>query len=116
MEALRKEAPPFCYKEAIPDGCETVQIPGSLWAQFICRGPLPDSLQSGNTKIWSEWLPSLKGYELAGNYNLEFDRPPEENPADNVNYIWVPLKNMIGRGGGALCAWPFHFQDIYGAA
>ena len=31
----------------------------------------PDSLQSVNTKIWSEWLPALQGYELAGKYNLE---------------------------------------------
>ena len=78
--------------EEVPDGCETVQIPGSLWAQFLCKGPLPDSLQSVNTKIWSEWLPSLKGYELAGNYNLEIYGPPAEKPEDNVNYIWVPLK------------------------
>ena len=78
--------------EEVPDGCETVQIPGSLWAQFLCRGPLPGSLQSVNTKIWSEWLPSLKGYELAGNYNLEVYGPPAEKPEDNVNYIWVPLK------------------------
>ena len=50
----------------IPEGCETYQIPGSLWAEFVCRGPLPESLQSVNTKIWSEWLPSLQGYSLAG--------------------------------------------------
>ena len=80
--------------EEIPDGCETVQIPGSLWAQFLCRGPLPGSLQSVNTKIWSEWLPSLKGDELAGNYNLEIYGPPAEKPEDNVNYIWVPLKKI----------------------
>ena len=80
--------------EEIPDGCETLQIPGSLWAQFPCRGPLPDSLQSVNTKIWSEWLPSLKGYELAGNYNLEIYGPPAEKPKDNVNYIWIPLERI----------------------
>ena len=51
--------------EDIPEGCDTYQIPGSLWAQFICKGALPDSLQSVNTKIWSEWLPALQGYELA---------------------------------------------------
>lgn len=76
----------------IPEGSETYQIPGSLWAQFLCRGPLPDSLQSVNTKIWSEWLPSLKGYELAGDYSIEIYMPPAENPADTVSYIWVPLK------------------------
>ena len=78
--------------EEIPEGCETVQIPGSLWAQFICKGPLPDSLQKVNTQIWSEWLPALSGYELAGNYSLEVYMPPTEDPADTVSYIWIPLK------------------------
>ncbi len=78
--------------EDIPDGCETYQIPGSLWAQFVCKGPLPDALQSVNTKIWSEWLPSLQGYELAGKYNLEVYGPPAEKPEDTESYIWIPLK------------------------
>ena len=76
----------------IPDGCETYQIPGSLWAQFVCKGELPDSLQSVNTKIWSEWLPTLNGYKLAGNYSIEFYMPTTENPSDTVSYIWIPLK------------------------
>lgn len=78
--------------EDVPEGLETCQIPGSLWAEFACRGPLPDSLQSVNTKIWSEWLPSLQGYELAGQYNLEVYGPPTEKPEDYVSYIWIPLK------------------------
>ena len=78
--------------EDIPEDCETYQIPGSLWAQFICKGQLPDSLQIVNTKIWSEWLPALQGYELAGKYNLEVYGPPTENPDDYISYIWIPLK------------------------
>ena len=79
--------------EDIPEGCETYQIPASLWAQFICKGPLPDSLQNVNTQIWSEWLPTLKGYKLAGNYSIEFYTSLAENSADNLSYIWIPLKN-----------------------
>ncbi len=78
--------------EEIPEGCGTVVIPGGLWAEFPCRGPLPDSLQSVNTQIWSQWLPALKGYRLAGNYSLEVYSPPTEDPQDWVNYIWIPLK------------------------
>ena len=37
----------------IPEGCGTYQIPGGLWAEFTCKGPLPDSLQRVNTHIWS---------------------------------------------------------------
>ncbi len=78
----------------IPDGCGTYLIPGSLWAEFICKGPLPDALQKVNTQIWSEWLPSLSGYELAGNYSIEVYMPPAENPADTISYICVPLKKI----------------------
>jgi AraC family transcriptional regulator len=80
--------------EDIPEGCETYQIPGSLWAQFRCKGPLPESLQSVNAQIWSEWLPSLKGYELAGNYSIEVYMPPADDPADTLSYIWVPLRKI----------------------
>ena len=76
----------------VPEGCETVVIPGSLWAQFKCRGALPESLQSVNTKVWSQWLPTLKGYTLAGNYSLEVYGPPTEKPEDYECYIWIPLK------------------------
>ncbi len=77
--------------EDIPEGCEALQIPGGIWAQFTCRGPLPESLQSVNTKIYSEWLPNLKGYRLAGNYSLEVYAPPAEKPEDTLSYIWIPL-------------------------
>ena len=76
----------------IPSGYETRVIPGGLWAQFLCKGPLPDSLQTVNTQIWTEWLPHLQGYSLAGNYNLEVYCQPAEKPEDTESYIWVPLK------------------------
>ena len=75
--------------EDIPEGCETRVIPGSSWAQFPCT---ISTLQDTNTKIWSEWLPSLKGYTLAGEYDIEVYLPPEEGSQDMKVYIWVPLK------------------------
>ncbi len=75
----------------IPEGCETTVIPGGLWAEFTCKGPLPESMQSVNTQIWSEWLPTLKGYKLAGHYDIELYTPPTEDPNERVNYIWIPL-------------------------
>jgi len=78
----------------IPAGCGTHQIPGGLWAEFTCRGPLPDSLQRVNTQIWSEWLPALTGYQLAGNYSIEIYMPPAVKPEDNVSYICIPLKRV----------------------
>ena len=75
--------------EDIPEGCETRVIPGSLWAQFPCT---ISTLQDTNTKIWSEWLPSLQGYELAGGYNVELYLPPEEGAKEIKTAIWIPLK------------------------
>ena len=75
--------------EDVPDGCETRVIPGGSWAQFPCT---MKTLQDTNTRIWSEWLPALHGYSLAGEYNIEVYLPPEEGSDDMKVYIWVPLK------------------------
>ena len=81
--------------EDIPAGCETFQIPGGLWAIFKCVGVLPESMQKVNTQIWSEWLPALQGYTLAGNYSIEFYLPPAETPSETVSYICIPLKKTV---------------------
>ena len=75
--------------EDVADGCETRVIPGGSWAQFPCT---MKTLQDTNTRIWSEWLPALHGYSLAGEYNIEVYLPPEEGSDDMKVYIWVPLK------------------------
>ena len=75
--------------EEIPDGCETRVIPASSWAQFPCT---METLQDTNTKIWSEWLPALQGYTLAGEYDIEVYLPPQEGSNEMSVYIWVPLK------------------------
>ena len=77
--------------EEIPEGCETRVIPGSTWAQFPCTIA---TLQDTNTKIWSEWLPALQGYTLAGEYDIEVYLPPEDGAKDMSVSIWVPLKKI----------------------
>ena len=77
----------YAPAQDIPEGCETRVIPGGLWAIFPCRGPLPKALQDVNTRIWSEWAPSLKEYKLGGNFNLEVYTDDME-----YNEIWVPVK------------------------
>ncbi len=75
--------------EDIPEGCETRVIPGSLWAQFPCT---LETLQDTNTKIWSEWLPSLKGYTLMGDYDIELYLPADDGSGEMNVCICVPLK------------------------
>lgn len=75
----------------LPEGCITRVIPAGTWAVFPCRGALPEALQSVNTRIWSEWLPNCREYELAGNYNIEMYTPPAEKPEDTYSEIWIPV-------------------------
>lgn len=77
--------------EDIPEGCSVCQIPGGLWAVFRCEGALPESMQRVNRQIWSEWLPALQGYTLAGGHLLELYMPQEGSPAGTVSYICIPL-------------------------
>ena len=75
--------------EEVPEGCETRVIPEGLWAEFPCTIA---SLQDTDAKIWSEWLPALKGYSLAGGYDVEVYLPPKDGAEEMTVAIWVPLK------------------------
>ncbi len=84
-------------QKEIPQGFVTRTIPAHTWAVFPCRGPMPSALQEVNTKIYSEWLPNCKEYEIAGAYNVEMytDCSQYEDGNQNPNYyseIWIPIK------------------------
>ncbi len=81
----------------VPEGFEVREIPSFMWAVFPCRGPMPTALQDVNTKIFTEWLPSLSEYEFAAGYCVEMYDDPTKYPkgtADGNYYceIWIPVK------------------------
>jgi len=81
----------------VPPGFVTKIIPKHTWAVFACKGAMPKALQEVNGKIFSEWLPNCKEYEIAAGYNIEMYNSPEEYPKGNQdeNYyseIWIPVK------------------------
>lgn len=81
----------------IPEGFYTRTIPAFTWAVFPCRGAMPDSLQDVNKKIFSEWLPALREYELAAGYSIEMYDDSSKYPkgTSDENYyseIWIPVK------------------------
>ena len=78
--------------QELPAGCVTRVIPAFTWAVFPCRGPLPQTLQAVNTRIWSQWLPNSKSYRLAANLNIEVYAPPAEKPEDTYSEIWLPVE------------------------
>lgn len=76
----------FPWADSIPEGCEAKTFEAGTWAVFPYRGECPKALQDVNTRIWSEWLPNCKEYELSGNYNLEVYLERE------YGEIWVPVR------------------------
>lgn len=81
----------------VPDACITKIIPKHTWAVFACRGAIPKSIQEVNQKIFSEWLPNCRDYEIAAGYNIEMYTNTKDYPKGNQdeNYyseIWIPVK------------------------
>lgn len=88
----------YCPIQDIPDGFETYTVPEFTWAVFPCKGKLPEALQSLNSKIFSEWLPNCKDYEIAAGYCVEMYMNSSDYPKGTMddNYyceMWIPVKN-----------------------
>ena len=81
----------------IPEGFVTKVIPKYTWAVFTCKGAMPQSMQDVNKKIFSEWLPNCKDYEIAAGYCIEMYSDPTQYPkgTQDENYyseMWIPVK------------------------
>ena len=82
------------YKgDDVPSGMTVLDVPEMTWAKFTCRGGLPTALQSVNTKIFSEWLPGNKEYEIAMGMNLEWYSDQDMDDPNYESAIWIPVKN-----------------------
>ena len=78
----------------VPEGMVVYEFPRSDWAVFNCIGPIPDALQSVNTRIFREWLPGNPEYEFCGNASVEWYDcvNGEKTDPDYHSAIWVPVK------------------------
>lgn len=81
----------------IPEGFTTRVIPEHTWAVFSCKGAMPKAMIDVNQKIFSEWLPNCKDYEIAEGYNIETYTDINDYPKGNQdeNYyseLWIPVK------------------------
>lgn len=81
----------------IPEGYTTRVIPKHTWAVFACVGPSHKTILETNQKIFSEWLPNCKDYEIAEGYNIEMYSDARKYPLgvmDEHYYgeIWIPVK------------------------
>ena len=78
----------------VPEGMVVYEFPRGDWAVFNCIGPIPESLQTVNTRIFREWLPGNPEYELCGNANVEWYDcvNGEKTDSDYHSAIWIPVK------------------------
>lgn len=77
----------------VPEGMELYEFPMGEWAVFDCIGPIPEALQSMNTRIFKEWLPGNPEFELSGNATVEwYDCMGDQNSPDYHSAIWLPVK------------------------
>ena len=78
----------------VPEGMAIYEFPRGEWAVFDCVGPIPEALQSLNTRIFKEWLPGNTEYELSGNANVEWYDcvSGEKTDPDYHSAIWLPVK------------------------
>ena len=77
----------------VPEGLKVYTLPALEWAKFRCSGPMPEALQSVNTKIFHEWLPGNPEFEIAYGANIEWystEQAPSE--PDYESEIWIPVK------------------------
>ena len=81
----------------IPESLVTQVIPAFTWAVFHMKGAMPQALQEVNVKIFSQWLPECKDYEIAAGYCVEMYDIPDKYPlgTKDENYyceMWIPVK------------------------
>lgn len=81
----------------IAEGFTTRVIPEHTWAVFACQGASSYSLPDVHQKIFTEWLPNCKDYEIAAGYHIEMYSDPSEyakGTEDEKYYseIWVPVQ------------------------
>lgn len=84
----------------VPNGFISKTIPKHTWAIFECIGPAKNTLPEVNKKIFTEWLPNCKDYEITEGYNIEAYSDPEDYPkrVQDKNYyceIWIPIRKII---------------------
>ena len=94
-------APANPYEQALVDNCigeygVCIDDIGGGKFRYLIAGKYtnPQTLQSVNTRIFSEWLPGNPDYELSGNATVEWYDciNGEMTDPDYHSAIWVPVK------------------------
>ena len=86
------EVPGF---ESVPDGMETLELLGGLYAMFYYKGN-PTNGDEVFRYIFMDWLPT-SGYALDDRPHFEVLGSKYQNGSDDSEEeIWIPIKSKIG--------------------
>ena len=99
----------------VPEGLELFTFPESDWAVFSAKGPLPESLQTLNAQVWSEWAPIAETmYETNGMATLEVYSAMNPRSPDYACGIWVPIKKKADLKLCQSCGMPMESEEVFG--
>ncbi|OCN03691.1 hypothetical protein A4S06_04845 [Erysipelotrichaceae bacterium MTC7] len=76
----------------VPEGFTLFEVPASTWMIFPVVGPMPHALQTTNTRIFKEWIPSHPEYEISLPISIEWYKNGEIEDYDYESAIWIPIK------------------------
>lgn len=82
------------HGEKIPEEMIVYTIPAGTYVKFKCIGPLPEALQSVNTRIYKEWLPEHPEYVFHGVGNVEWYPKGDMQASDYACEIWMPVRRV----------------------
>lgn len=78
----------------IPDGMESFDLPGGLYAVFLHKGPASEGERTFRY-IFREWLPQ-SGYALDNRPHFEvLGAKYKNNEPDSEEEIWIPVKPAL---------------------
>lgn len=77
--------------DAIPEGMESFELPGGLYAVFLYKGDPRDAAPAFHY-IFGTWLPNSE-YDLDQRPHFEIlDEKYKNNDPDSEEEIWIPIK------------------------
>lgn len=77
-----------------PAGYDVLYVPAMTWAKFACVGPLSQTLQQTNARIFREWLPENPEWEPAAGYEVELYAEGDSEGEDYYCELWVPIQRV----------------------
>ena len=76
---------------SVPESCIIKDVPKLTWAVFECKGAMPQGIQDGWHKVYSEFFPTSE-YEQHSMFTFEVYPEGDQSSADYVSEIWIPVR------------------------